>query len=154
MLIFCGKPGTGKSFGAAVAVREYLKSRVPNVLDRKTWANAKKAATAVVWCGAMELTDGTNTALRAKKEFLAVIDDLGREDSSGNTLAAIRGVISKRYDSKLPTVITTELTMTDISARYGRYILEKIIEDIEHGGKIIDCGDVSTRMMDGGKKKA
>jgi hypothetical protein len=145
-LVFCGKSGTGKSFGAAFAVHEYLRSRILNLLDRKTWENVNKiGVSTMMWYSAADIVGNTSAASRAKKEILAVIDDLGKEGDSSNGLTAIRSVISKRYDAKLPTVITTSLTMAGIDARYGRYIVEKIVEDVRHGGKIVDCGDVSMR---------
>jgi hypothetical protein len=41
---------------------------------------------------------------------------------------------------KLPTVITTALTMLDIDIRYGGRIADRLTEDIGSGGRIIDCG--------------
>jgi hypothetical protein len=76
-LIFAGDTGTGKSFGAAWAVREYLKSKVADPFEHKTWENAERAGRSVMWCSAMEIADDRDIAARAKREFLAVIDDLG-----------------------------------------------------------------------------
>jgi DNA replication protein DnaC len=98
-----------------------------------------------MWRGADEIAGDRTIAARAREKSLLVIDDLGGEGGAFEGQSAIRGVISRRYDSKLPTVITTGLTMPDIRNRYGRYVAERLIEDIRHGGKIAECGDVSIR---------
>jgi hypothetical protein len=46
---------------------------------------------------------------------------------------------------KLPTVITTALTMLDIDIRYGSRIANRLTEDIGSGGRIIDCRGVPIR---------
>jgi DNA replication protein DnaC len=155
-LVFFGDTGSGKSFGAALAVREYLKSQVTGSFDRKLWENAERAGSAVTWLDAMDIADDRGNATRARRAFLAVIDDLGGECESAQCQSVIRGTILKRYDMKLPTVITTSLTMMDIDARYGSRIADRLTEDIGDGGGIIDCGSVSLRnpagfLVTGGK---
>jgi hypothetical protein len=144
-LIFCGAPGSGKSFGAAWVVKEHLWSRISDWRERSAWEHAEKAGRNTMWCGAMEIGDDRNVAVQTRGKFLLVIDDLGMEKESGQS--AVCGVISKRYDLKLPTIITTELTMPDIRDRYGPHIVERLVEDAVCGGKVIDCGDVSIRRM-------
>jgi hypothetical protein len=144
-LIFTGDAGSGKSFGAARVVHKYLKSMVANYFDRKEWEIADRAGNSVVWCAAMDISDDRETAARAKFEDLAVIDDLGGEADTLVGQAALRGVILKRHDMKLPTVITTTLTMLDIDIRYGGRVADRLIEDIGKGGMIIECGDISIR---------
>jgi hypothetical protein len=144
-LIFTGGTGTGKSFGAALVLRSCLKSQVANPLDRRSWESAEKAGRSVLWCSAMDITDDREIAARAKGWRLVVIDDLGGESEKGQ--AAICGVLLKRYDMKLPTVITTSLTMLDIDIRYGNRIANRLIEDIGNGGKIIECKDISMCSM-------
>jgi hypothetical protein len=46
---------------------------------------------------------------------------------------------------KLPTVITTTLTMLDIDIRYGSRVVDRLTEDIGNGGMIVECGDISIR---------
>jgi hypothetical protein len=144
-LVFFGDTGSGKSFGAALAVREYLKNQVTGSFDRRLWESAERAGNAVTWLDALDIADDRGNAARARRAFLAVIDDLGGEGDMAQCQAAIRGVILKRYDMKLPTVITTSLTMLDIDARYGNRIADRLTEDIGDGGRIIDCGSLSLR---------
>jgi hypothetical protein len=144
-LVFFGDTGSGKSFGAALAVREYLKSRVAGNFDRGLWESAERAGNAVTWLDAMDIADDRGNAIRARRAFLAVIDDLGGEGDAAVCQSAILGTILKRYDMKLPTVITTSLTMPDIDARYGSRIADRLTEDIGDGGRIIDCWSFSLR---------
>jgi hypothetical protein len=144
-LVLFGDTGSGKSFGAALAVRKYLKDQVASVFDRRLWESAGRAGGSVAWLSAMDITEDRENAARAKRAFLTVIDDLGGEGDTAAGQAAILGTILKRYDMKLPTVITTSLTMLDIDVRYGRRIADRLTEDIGDGGRIIDCGSVSLR---------
>jgi DNA replication protein DnaC len=145
-LVFCGKSGVGKSFGAACAVREYLKSRIANWIDRRTWEAAERAADSAMWSDAKEITDDKAAFSRARTAFLLVLDDLGKEEDTQTGRAAVCSVISKRYDAMLATVITTELPMSDIRIRYGSYLAERLAEDAGNGGNIVDCGEVSMRL--------
>jgi DNA replication protein DnaC len=148
-LVLTGPPGTGKSFAAACAVRKFLESRIlPDRLDRAARKSAEtvRALKSVMWYGADEIAGDKTAASRARDRPLVVIDDLGGEGGTFERQNAIRGIISKRYDSKLSTVVTTGLTMPDIRDRYGRYIAERLIEDVPHGGKVVVCGEVSVRL--------
>jgi hypothetical protein len=144
-LVFFGDTGSGKSFGAALAVQKYLKSQVMNRFEHTSWERAERVGNSVAWCSAMDIGDDREVAARAKRAFLTVIDDLGGEANIPVTQNVIHGVILKRYDMKQPTVITTTLTMLDIDARYGSRIADRPTEDIGTGGKIIDCGNISMR---------
>ena len=143
VLILTGDTGSGKSFCAALVLREYLKSRAENPFDRGAWEIIEKAGNSVMWCPAADIADDRETASRAKKKPLAVIDDLGGENDTPSGLAAIRGVMLRRYDMKLPTVITTPLTMLEIDIRYGSGIANRLTDDIGCGGMIVGCGNIS-----------
>ncbi|MDR1377165.1 MAG: hypothetical protein LBJ22_06610 [Synergistaceae bacterium] len=141
-----GASGSGKSFGAAWAVREYLMSRIPDPLDTQTWNRADIAARNVMWCSANRIIHDRELASRACTRTLLVLDDLGREGDAQIRRADVSDVISARYDAKLPTVITTELTFSDITRTYGAYAAQKLAEDKNgegYGGMIADCGGES-----------
>jgi DNA replication protein DnaC len=76
-----------------------------------------------------------------------VIDDLGREGDFPTRRADVSDIVSSRYDAKLPTIVTTELTFGGIIAAYGENTAFKLVEDIqgETAGMLVDCGDVSLR---------
>jgi hypothetical protein len=143
-LIFTGDAGTGKSFEAALVLYRYLKSRVSNPFDRGAWETVEKTKSSVVWCTAMDIADDRKIAAQAKRGRLTVIDDLGSESDTSEGQAGIRGVLLKRYDMKLPTVITTLLTLVDIDICYGSRITNRLTEDIGNGGNIIGCRGFSS----------
>jgi hypothetical protein len=142
-LILSGGLGSGKSFAAAWVVKKYLRGHVSDWLERQTWANAKRAGESVLWSGADEISGDKESALRTKRAGLLVIDDLGYESGDRTERAVLRNVISRRYDSALPTIVTTELVMADIAELYGWYVAERFAEDMANGGRIVDCGNVS-----------
>jgi hypothetical protein len=138
-LIFTGGSGAGKSFEAALVLYRYLKSRVSNPFERGSWETAEEVKSSVLWCTAMDIADDREITAQAKRGHLAVIDDLGSESDTPEGQAAIRGVLLKRYDMKLPTVMTTMLTMVDIDICYGSRIANRLTEDVGDGGNIIGC---------------
>jgi DNA replication protein DnaC len=148
-LVLTGIPGVGKSFAAAKAVMKYIRSGIGNWFIRQDWENASRAAESVVWVSAKEVLDDKSLAAKARFYRLTVIDDLGKEDETRVGTAIVRDIISKRYDTKLPMIITSELTFVNIQERYGRYIAERLVED--YCSKIVDCGGESLRLKEGGK---
>ena len=63
--------------------------------------------------------------------------------------ADVSDVISARYDMKLPTVITTEMTFRDVMKAYGKNTAYKLVEDNGgSGGMFAECGDSSLRQED------
>ncbi|MDR1482127.1 MAG: hypothetical protein LBI74_05815 [Synergistaceae bacterium] len=144
-LILTGEAGSGKSFLAAFTLREYLKDQVVNHFDRRSWKSADGAGGCVMWCTATEIADDREIAAQTRRERLVIIDDLGCENDTPVGGAAVRGVLMKRYDMKLPTIITTPLTMLDMDIRYGSRIANRLIEDIGNGGRIVCCRGEFTR---------
>jgi hypothetical protein len=145
-LVLCGKKGTGKSFAAARVVYDYLEGHITDRLDRGTWSAAERAGDSVTWFSAKEIIDDADACAKAGISSLLVMDDLGREDEMKTARAILCFLVSKRYDAKLATVITTELSMADIRKRYGRYLTDRLAEDVGNGGCVVDCGDVSIRL--------
>ena len=145
-LVLTGIPGVGKSFAAARAIKSYLGMRIDNWFARRNWEAAATAAESIVWASAKETVDDKLLAGRIRSCQLAALDDLGKEDDTRTGVAAVRDVITKRYDAKLPTIITSELTLLDIQNRYGRYIAERLVED--YCSKIVDCGGESFRLRE------
>ncbi|MDR2780594.1 MAG: hypothetical protein LBB28_05670 [Synergistaceae bacterium] len=141
-LVICGRTGSGKSFAAARVVYRYLESRITDRLKQSAWRAAQIAGESVSWQGAKEISDDRDISARAIGASLLVIDDLGREDGAKTTRAALCSAVSRRYDAKLATVITTEFSMGDIRRRYGRFFTDRLTEDAGNGGNVVDCGNV------------
>lgn len=116
-LLFYGPTGTGKSYVAACIANELLAQAVPVLVTSITRLVGNK-------------DDELAETLRAmRKAKLLVLDDLGAERGTDYRLEQVYNVIDSRYDSRLPMVITTNLTMdqmkTGVDARYNR-IWERI----------------------------
>jgi DNA replication protein DnaC len=147
-LVFFGKSGVGKSFGAAWAAKRYLRSMIPDLLDTKTWNRAANAGENTVWATVNRLIRDKSAISSSCAARLLVMDDLGREGDFPTRRADASDIVSARYDMKLPTIVTTELTFGEIIAAYGENTAFKLVEDIQgetSGGMLVDCGDVSLR---------
>ena len=150
-LLLSGKTGCGKSYAAAWFVREYLKGRIgdPYKAEAREWhMRAESAVSRVTWFAAQGIVEDRVIAADAKRIPLLILDDLGKESELPSARAITQNVVSQRYDNELPTLITTELTLPDIDARYGRAVVERVIEGAEDGGWVVACGDVSLRLID------
>ncbi|GHS84961.1 hypothetical protein AGMMS49957_00040 [Synergistales bacterium] len=149
-LVLSGGSGVGKSFAAAWAVKEYLRSKIPDLLDVVTWSKATTAGDSMMWRSANRMIHDRNTISAAWSKPFLVIDDLGKEGDSPTRQADVSNIISARYDAKLPTIVTTELAFTDIISAYGKHTAYKLSEDenSDSGGMIINCGNISVRYED------
>jgi DNA replication protein DnaC len=147
-LIFAGKSGVGKSFGASWAAKRYLRNAIPDILDTHTWNRAANAGENTVWTTANKVIRNKTAISSSCAARLLVMDDMGREGDFPTRRADVSDIVSSRYDAKLPTIVTTELTLGEIINVYGENTAFKLVEDIQDetsGGMLVDCGDVSLR---------
>jgi hypothetical protein len=121
---------------------------IPDLLDTKTWNRAMNAGENTVWATANRVIRDKSAISSSCAARLLIMDDLGREGDFPTRRADVSDIVSSRYDAKLPTIVTTELTFGGIIAAYGENTAFKLIEDVqgeERGGMFVDCGDVSLR---------
>jgi hypothetical protein len=145
-LVLSGGSGVGKSFGAAWAFKEFLRSGIPDPLNTETWNRAAYAGERAMWGTANGIVRDKSKLDEARNKLFLVIDDLGREGSLSTRQADASDILSARYDEKLPTVVTTELSFNDILKAYGRNTAFKLVEDNgKDGGIFAVCGDFSLR---------
>ena len=120
-IILSGSVGIGKTHLAA-AVANYL-------IDSKN----------VVVCfgSIVELLDKVRgemqmgrdlTKYNMKRSPLLVIDDLGKEKPSEWTNQTLYEVINSRYESQSPMIITTNLSIRELSARYDNSVVSRLTE--------------------------
>jgi DNA replication protein DnaC len=127
-----GAVGTGKThLGVGIikaAFNRNLQGAVVNMSDLlKAVKNSFSDHTSVV-------TD----EVYAKKRFIVLLDDMGVEHDSEWAREEIYDIINARYEAKLPTIITTNLTPSEITARIGVRSADRIREMcsvVEVGGK-------------------
>jgi hypothetical protein len=124
---------------------------IPDALDTHTWKRAANAGESTVWTTANTVVRDKNAIASSCAARLLIIDDLGREGDFSTRRADVSDIVSARYDAKLPTIVTTELTFRRLIAVYGENTAFKLAEDVqgeERSGMFIDCGDVSLRPED------
>lgn len=71
----------------------------------------------------------TRLAYRAICEYpLAVIDEVGMDTDTAWTVGVYTRIIDERYRAKLPTVITSNLSMPQLNAAVGERAMSRIVE--------------------------
>ncbi len=119
-LIMYGGVGTGKTFAAACIANHLLDQKIPVIM--------------ISFIKLLELLEKNADSdiiqnLQAAK--LLILDDLGAERRTSYALEKVYSIIDARYRSKLPVIITTNLTMDEMmsaeSEQYDR-IYDRIFE--------------------------
>lgn len=105
-LLLCGQVGTGKSFLAAAIANELISRGTPCLMT-----NFSRIISRI-----SEKFGGDQKYLDNLNRFdLLVIDDLGVERDSEFTWEKVMNVIDSRYRAGLPLIVTTNLSMRDLS---------------------------------------
>lgn len=105
-LLLCGQVGTGKSFLAAAIANELISQGTPCLMT-----NFSRIISRI-----SEKFGGDQKYLDNLNRFdLLVIDDLGAERDSEFTWEKVMNVIDARYRTGLPLIVTTNLSMKELS---------------------------------------
>lgn len=121
-LLFYGGVGTGKTFAAACIANHLLNQRIPVIMT-----------SFVKLLESMQGFSEDDSALiaRLNRSKLLIIDDLGAERSTDYALEKVYDIVDSRYRAKLPIILTTNLSMTELKEstdiRYTR-IYDRIFE--------------------------
>lgn len=144
-LVLIGPPGVGKTHLAAAIIatrsqREWdawnLASegaeRVPTVPPAPAWANV--ADLIVRLRMEMDLPpddrEGRDLAYRLRTcKGYVVLDDLGREKVTDWTGELVYSVVNARYESRLPTIVTSNLTPDDLTTSPYWPAISRLAED-------------------------
>ena len=130
-MMLCGGVGNGKST-MMKAIQSLLNViRIPNHYDHTVYGLRIKDAKSI-----NEMAQHNyNTFLDVSKCSLLGIDDLGTEPlivmDYGNEKTPIVDLLSKRYENRLFTIISTNLTPRQIRERYGERIADRFNEMME-----------------------
>lgn len=105
-LLFWGGVGTGKTFAAACIAPALTEQSVPVLMT-----NFSKILNSLSGM----FSEDRNKYLASFKEFdLLIIDDLGIERNSEYAQEQVYNVVDSRYLSRLPFIITTNLTLAEL----------------------------------------
>ena len=120
-LNLCGNVGAGKST-ILEALRDFLNET--EYQYHKVVVSANKVAE-------IALCSESSWKILTKKPIL-LIDDVGTEPYEvkeyGNVYLPFTELLEQRYNRNLTTIITTNLTIADINAKYGARIADRVNE--------------------------
>ena len=105
-LLFWGDIGTGKSFLAACIANALLEKGIPVLMT-----NFSKILNQM---GAMYSDEKYHYIASFNQFSLLIIDDLGIERNTDYALEQVYAVIDERYKARLPLIITTNLTISQL----------------------------------------
>lgn len=131
-MMFCGTCGNGKTtlMNAIGNTLEWMRnheifvdSENKDLYDYLTILDAKRIAT--------DMKNDT-VASKIKRNTLLGIEDMGREPAEvldyGNVFSPIVDLLEYRYSSRLFTIITTNLTSSQIREKYGMRVADRLNE--------------------------
>ncbi|MCF0120550.1 MAG: ATP-binding protein [Oscillospiraceae bacterium] len=123
-LFLCGKVGNGKT-----TLLHALQNAMNWLTEKGCYDNGRNSGLVIV--SAKSITE-RNWLDTARTECALGIDDLGCEaveqQSYGNISTPIINLIEHRYENRLYTVITSNLTAADIKGRYGERVGDRMRE--------------------------
>lgn len=128
-LIFCGKPGTGKTHLAA-AITHHVVSLGYSVLFRS----------AIQAIRSVKETYGTKekTEAQALADFywpkLLILDEVGVQFGSEAERIILFEILNGRYENLLPTILISNLAENELSPYLGARVLDRMMEN---GGSVL-----------------
>ncbi len=119
-LLMYGGVGTGKTFAAACIANYLLDQKIPVVM-----------ISFIKLLEMLEKNTDNDIIQNLQSAKLLVLDDLGAERRTSYALEKVYNIVDARYRSKLPVILTTNLTMDEMmdaeSMQYER-IYDRIFE--------------------------
>ena len=132
-ILFWGNPGTGKTFMAVCIAREVVQKSVSvlfiRISDLLETMNAYRTQML-----SFSPDEERLTALKAKRNLilnggLLIIDELGIEARSPNTVADLLQILGTRQQLGLATLITTNLSLSDLQKVYDNRLSSRLLGD-------------------------
>mgnify|MGYP001563403832 CR=1 FL=1 len=127
-LLLSGSVGTGKT---GLAVCAYKSARL-------LWREGAAFWTVAAMLEAVKATFGLDDRERSEHDIMRrlqerirflVLDDLGAERPTEWAQDALRQVLLARYDRMLPTVMTTNLSLSELETWLGRRVMDRMRND-------------------------
>jgi len=125
-MVFCGKPGTGKTHLAYSIVNALQTIRVTAVVR-----TAADMTSEVKDAYKIDHSDVTPTTVSLKfAEFdLLVIDEVGVQVSSDAEKRIFFNIINKRYENMLPTILISNLALPELTEFIGERVVDRMREN-------------------------
>lgn len=132
-ILFWGNPGTGKTYMAVCIAREVanravsvLFIRIPDLMDTMNAYRTQMLS--------FSPDEERLAALKAKRELILsggflVIDELGIEAKSPNTVADLLQILGTRQQKGLATLITTNLSLAELQKAYDNRLYSRLFGD-------------------------
>jgi DNA replication protein DnaC len=126
-----GRPGTGKTAVACAVVSTLLLE--PQPVGKAMTAIYESEAgiyDAIRQSKHLE-ADQRNIAKEARNVRVLIIDDLGSQNETpGWCKDVLQSIIMHRYDKRLPTICTTNLSTQNLEKMYGERTVSRIMDSV------------------------
>lgn len=142
-MILCGHPGTGKSTLLRAIIRTIKSYRATGCYADyiRVHGGGMKRYLSTAYISAEEYATlishypDTEKAAEIPATMVLAVDDIGEEPlevtSYGTTRYPVRDLISRRYDRQLVTLLATNLTPAELTAKYGNRLGDRLAEMCE-----------------------
>lgn len=128
-LVFCGKPGTGKTH-LACGIAAALMERGMSAMFRTVLAAVRHIKDTYRRDSARSESDAIDDLLRPD---LLILDEIGVQTGSEHEKMLLFEVINERYQRKRSTVLISNLNRDELTA----YLGERIMDRFREGGGIV-----------------
>lgn len=113
-LILQGKVGRGKTYAACAMLKTHLEKSLGN-FAKMSDILAKIRSTY------SSFEDAESVFSTYKNTSLLVLDDLGKENASEDSLNKVFELLDARMNANKPTIITTNYTLAELATRFSSY---------------------------------
>lgn len=139
-VLLCGHPGTGKStlLHAIIGMMQGYRAKLhPYVLAQRRLQRYLSTAyiSAEYYAIALARHPDSERVLELPSMMVLAVDDIGEEPAEVNSYGLIRypvrELLGKRYDSQLCTLLASNLTPAELTAKYGTRLGDRLAEMCE-----------------------